>query len=199
MYPVVFIIPRPEKTSRLLMIFRFFLIIPVAFFGGLYSIPVSAVMLVAFWAILFTGKYPRSMWEYVTRYFRFNTNLNAYFMLLTDAYPPFNGKAETPYPIKTTFAYPERMSRLALLFRWLIMFPHYFYVMIYSIGYLAIAFLNFWAVLFMGKIPEGFFSFLKRYFIYSYRLNAYMYVLTDEYPPFNGHQPQAAGETIPVR
>lgn len=194
MYPVTFTIPRPEKTSRFLMIFRFIMIIPLAFFSGLYSIPVSFVMFIAFWAIIFTGQYPQTMWGYVSRYFRFATNINAYYYLLTDVYPPFNGREETPYPVRISFVYPERMSRLSVFFRWLILFPHYFFAMFYAIGYMFISFLNFWAVLFTGRIPDSFFEFIKRFFIYISRVNAYSYCLIDEYPPFNGHQPQSASE-----
>lgn len=194
MYPVILTIPRPEKTSRLKMIFRFFLMIPVLVFGWLYSIPVCFVMFVAFWAILITGMYPRNMWDYVSRYFRFSTNINVYYMLLTDVYPPFNGREETDYPVKIKLIYGERWSRLALLFRWLILIPHCFFVMGYSIGYMVIAFLNFWAVLFTGRIPDSFFAFFSRYCIYISRLNAYAYNLVDEYPPFNGYQPQSAKE-----
>lgn len=192
MYPVLFTIPKPDKTSRLKMLFRFILIIPVAFYGGLYSIPVSFVMFIAYWTVIFTARYPRKIWEYVSRYFRFNTNIKAYSMLLTDIYPPFNGRGETPYPIKTSFRYPETMSRLTVFFRWLILLPHYFFIMGYSMGYIVVAFLTFWAVLFLGRIPDNFFEFIKRYFIYTFRLNAYMYILVHEYPPFNGLQSQAA-------
>ena len=198
MYPVVFSIPKPEKTSRLKMLFRFILIIPVAFFGGLYSIPVSFVMFAAFWVILFTARYPKKMWEYVCRYFRFSTNLNAYYMLLTDMYPPFHGRQETGYPIKTVFQFPEQMSRLTVFFRWLLLLPHYFYIIPYSIGYLAVGLLTFWAVLFTGRIPESFFRFIRGFFIYQSRLRAYIYLLVDEYPPFNGVQSQAAIEANPL-
>ncbi len=192
MYPVTLAFTKPERTSRWKMLLRPILIIPVAFWGGLYSIPVSFVQFAAFWVILFTAVCPRRMWEYLVRYFRFNTLLNGYFGLLTDQYPPFNGREDTAYPIRVRVEYPGRWSRAALFFRWLILLPHYIFAFFYSVGYLVVVFLAFWAVLFAGRIPGGLFSFMREYFIYTSRLNAYMYFLVDEYPPFNGSQSQAA-------
>ena len=48
--------------------------------------------LIAWFAILFTGKYPRGMFDFVVGLFRWQMRVNAYLLLLTDAYPPFNGK-----------------------------------------------------------------------------------------------------------
>ena len=58
----------------------------------LYEIAVGIVTFIAFWAILFTGKYPRGMYDFVVGYLRWSLNVGAYLGLLRDEYPPFSGK-----------------------------------------------------------------------------------------------------------
>ena len=187
LYPVVFLIPRQTRSSRLLLIFRPFMLIPLMFWQAIYGFAANLLTFLAFWAIIFTGRYPRSLWDFVERYFRFRTIVDAYARLLSDRYPPFSG-VENDYPIHVGMIYPDSMSRLMVFFRVLIAFPHYLYFMGYSIAYGLIAFLNFWVVLFTGHIPDVFWSFIRKYVIYVSRLRAYLMFLVDEYPPFNGEQ-----------
>jgi hypothetical protein len=58
----------------------------------LYGIAVGIVTFIAFWAILFTGKYPKGMFDFVVGYIRWSINVSAYLSLLRDEYPPFSGE-----------------------------------------------------------------------------------------------------------
>jgi hypothetical protein len=196
MYPVLFKIPQPEATSRLLLFIRPFMMIPLAIFGAFYGMAANVVLFLAWWAILFTAKYPRSMWDFSTRYFRFNTQLNAYSMMLCDVYPPFNGGEDNGYPVRVLFEYPERMSRLHLIFRFLLLLPQFFFAIGYGFVSGFVMFANWWAVLFLGRIPDSFFGWISRYMVWSSRLNAYILLLVDEYPPFHGLQPLSAGDAF---
>ena len=196
MYPVLFKIPQPEATSRLLLFFRPFMMIPLAIFGAFYGMAANVVLFLAWWAILFTGKYPRSMWDFSTRYFRFNTQLNAYSLMLCDVYPPFNGGEDNGYPVRVLFEYPERMSRLHLIFRFLLLLPQFFFAIGYGFVSSFVMFANWWAVLFLGRIPDGMFGWISRYMVWSSRLNAYILLLVDEYPPFHGLQPLSAADAF---
>ena len=57
-----------------------------------YGIVVGVVLFIAFWAVLFTGKFPKGMFDFVVGYNRWNVRVNAYMSFLTDKYPPFSGK-----------------------------------------------------------------------------------------------------------
>ena len=96
-YPVKLTVEYKDSYSRGVLIVRtffapFYVIIPHAFCLFFYAIAVAAVNFVAWWAILFTGKYPRGMFEFNLGILRWMTRLNAYLNMLTDEYPPFSGK-----------------------------------------------------------------------------------------------------------
>jgi hypothetical protein len=95
--PVKFDLEYPEKLSRGKLILKslfgyFYVMIPHGVILSLYGVAVSVVMFISWWAILFTGKFPRGMFDFVVKYFRWSLRVTAYFPgFMTDAYPPFNG------------------------------------------------------------------------------------------------------------
>jgi hypothetical protein len=94
---VVLEVPRPERVSRLLVLLR-------TLFGVIYvSIPhgvcllgrgiaAFVVVFIAWWAVLFTGKYPERWHAFVVGTYRWNTRLSLYMSYMTDEYPKFSGK-----------------------------------------------------------------------------------------------------------
>ncbi len=89
-YPITVDVAFQEKLSRLTTFFRGFMVIPqfvVLYFIGIAA---SVLMFLAWWAILFTGKYPRSFFDFVAGYLRWSTRVTGYYCLLTDKYPPFS-------------------------------------------------------------------------------------------------------------
>lgn len=92
-YPVNLVAQYPERSSRLLMffmLFKPFLLIPHLFVLWFLSMAVGLVMFIAWWAVLFTGNYPRGLWEFMLGVYRWQTRISAYMMGLTDKYPPFS-------------------------------------------------------------------------------------------------------------
>jgi hypothetical protein len=89
-YPITVGVAYPEKLSRLSTFFRLILVIPqniVLYFLGIVAF---VLMFFAWWAILFTGKYPKGLFDFVAGYLRWSTRVSGYFYLLTDKYPPFS-------------------------------------------------------------------------------------------------------------
>lgn len=83
----------PERSSRLLMFFLFFrgfLLFPHLICLSVLGIAVGVIMVVAWFAVVITGNYPRGLWDFMTGYMRWSTRANAYAMGLTDEYPPFS-------------------------------------------------------------------------------------------------------------
>jgi hypothetical protein len=172
----------PNRLSRLLIFVKWLLVIPHLIILYFLDIALGVVTFIAWWAILFTGHYPRGMWMFSMSVMSWTARVNAYFMLLRDEYPPFG---EGPYPVRFEMAYPGRQSRLLLFVRWLLLIPHI--VVIAVLGVVAgLALLIAWfAILFTGSFPRPLFAFCVGFHRWSYRVMAYGYLLTDRYPPFS--------------
>jgi hypothetical protein len=93
-YPANVTTDYPEKLSQGMVILKglfgwIYVGIPHGIILGLYGIAVSVVTFVAFWVILFTGKYPKGLFDFVLGYIRWNTRVTVYLSLMRDEYPPF--------------------------------------------------------------------------------------------------------------
>ena len=82
--------PQLENRNRLTVAFRFILMIPAALFVFLIAIVAWICGFLAFWAVLFTGRWPGGLREWVMKLLRVEIRLSAYVYLLVDEYPPFN-------------------------------------------------------------------------------------------------------------
>src|SRR5438874_13556317 len=98
----------PEHLSRLTTFFRVFCAIPHFIVLYLLQAAAGAVTLIAWFAILFTGRYPVGLWNFAMMYQRWNARVFAYLLLMRDEFPPFG---DGPYPITFELDYPERLSR----------------------------------------------------------------------------------------
>lgn len=95
--PLTLDIARPERLSRGKLLLKVLLgwayvAIPHGIVLGLYSIGVVIVTFIAFWIILFTGRYPKGLFDFVVGFYRWQMRVTAYLSLLRDEYPPFSGK-----------------------------------------------------------------------------------------------------------
>jgi len=197
-HPLHFKIDYPEKSSRGILLLRWlfgaiYVMIPHGFLLCFYGIAVSFVSIIAWWAILFTGKYPEGMYNFVLNYYRWYVRVMAYMLKLTDVCPPFNGKEVEGHPVHFNLDYPSNLSRGILILRWLfggiyVMVPHGFLLFFMQIAAGFIGIIAWWAILFSGKYPEGMFGFMERYMRWVLRVIAYMSKMTDKYPPFNGKE-----------
>lgn len=97
-YPVELNVQYTEKLSRLSSFFRIILAIPQFFILYFLSIAALVVVFLTWWAILFTGRYPKSFYDFITWFMRWNIRVSGYIYLLTDKYPPFSGEVTTLVP-----------------------------------------------------------------------------------------------------
>jgi len=86
----------PERVSRGLVLVRalfgaVYVGIPHGFLLGFFGFAAGIVQFLAWWAILFTGKYPDSMFDFVMRYLRWSNRVALYLSYYSDEYPPFSG------------------------------------------------------------------------------------------------------------
>jgi len=92
-YPVTYELAYPEQMSRLTTFFRAILVIPHYIIVYFLQIALSVITFIAWFAILFTGQYPRGMFSFAVGVLRWQQRVIAYYALLTDAYPPFSMEA----------------------------------------------------------------------------------------------------------
>lgn len=194
--PVTFEIDYPERLSRLHLLLKsffgwFYVFIPHGIILYIYGLLSAVATLISFFAILFTGRYPQGLFDFVVGYQRWSARFNAYIIYyMVDSYPPFSN-ASGSHPVQLEIDYPDTLSRgkavLKVLLGWLYVgIPHGVCLLFYGVAVLVLVFLAWWSVLILGRYPRAFFDFNLGFFRWSARVNAYLALLRDEYPPFSG-------------
>ncbi|PKB78249.1 MAG: hypothetical protein BZY88_19305 [SAR202 cluster bacterium Io17-Chloro-G9] len=194
--PVTLEVVYPENLGRLHLLLKLFLGwlyvgIPHGIILYVYGILAWITTFIAFIAILITGRYPLVLFNFSVGYQRWSARVNAYWVyFMVDSYPPFSNDAPD-HPLALEIEYPETLSRgkavLKVLLGWLYAgIPRGIALAIYFIAVLVVLFISWWSILIFGKFPQGFFDFVVGFVRWGTRLNAYLYLLRDEYPPFNG-------------
>jgi len=193
-FPLTFVAELSEPLSPALWLVKWFLLIPHYIVLGVLWCGFVISWVASLFAILFTGRYPRRLFDYNVGVMRWSWRVAfySYETLGTDEYPPFTLKAGG-YPADLDVVYPERLSPgLALVKWWLLAIPHYIVVGIfqggagfYQCGLVFILTLFAAArLLFSGKYPQDIFRLLVGLNRWTFRVFAYVALMTDQYPPF---------------
>jgi len=183
-YPVRYDVEYPERLSRLLIFVKWLLVIPNAIVLYVLALVAYLLTVVAWFAILFSGRYPQGLFNFVVGFYRWNTNVSAYILLMRDEYPPFTMEAGR-YPVTFEVDYPERLSRWKIFVKWLLVIPNMIVLMVLMLAYEITVVIAWFAILFTGRYPKGLFSFGVGVMRWNIRASAYVYLLRDEYPPFS--------------
>jgi hypothetical protein len=197
-YPVTFEADYVEQRNRLTTFFRLILMIPAAIVLYVFLIVAYIAIVIAWFAIVLTGHYPPGLYKFVADVNRFLARVTAYGVLLTDVYPPFNGAADPAYPVRMEFSGPlESYSRLKTLLRVILAIPimilRYVMGLLLEIG----AFAAWVVIVVTGKMPRGLFDLMVLANSYTARSDAYLFLLTESYPPFQDEHTRTAGTTGP--
>jgi hypothetical protein len=207
-YPVRIEGELDANVSRWLWLVKWLLAIPHYIVLAFLWLTLLVLTVVAFFAILVTGRYPRGMFDFNVGVLRWSWRVAfySYGALGTDRYPPFTLDDVPDYPARLDVAYPERLSRgLVLVKSWLLAIPHLIIVGIFlgggsfataqvderawGAGFQGglIGVLVFFAgvaLLFTARYPTGIFDFVLGLDRWVARVGAYVLLMRDEYPPF---------------
>jgi hypothetical protein len=181
-------------TSRWQWLVKWLLAIPHYLVLVILWIAFVALTVVAFFAILFTERYPRWIFDFNAGVLRWTWRVAfySYGVLGTDRYPPFSLAEDPAYPATLTVAYPPRLSRgLVLVKWWLLAIPHYLVVaLLVGSGGLVTLLVLFAAIalLFVARYPRGIFDLVMGSQRWAFRVAAYAALMTDVYPPFRMDQ-----------
>ena len=193
-YPVSVTGELTEPPARGWWLIKWLLAIPHYIILVFLWIAFLVVCIIAFFAILFTAKYPRALFNFNAGVLRWTWRVGfySYEALGTDKYPPFTLKS-VDYPADLEIEYPERLSRgLVLVKWWLLAIPHYIVIGFFGGGgggngnglVFILAIFAAVALLFTGKYPEDIFKLVVGMNRWTYRVCAYASLMTDKYPPF---------------
>jgi hypothetical protein len=215
-----------QPLSRGLWLVKWLLAIPHAIVLAVLWIALAVTTIAAGFAILFTGRYPRSWFFFSVGVLRWSWRVGfyGYSALGTDRYPPFSLAPVPGYPADLEVEYPARLSRgLVLVKWWLLVIPHLLIVGIITAGAGAARGYDWdggprmdggsWSppllgllvlvaavvLLFTGRYHDALFDLVMGLNRWVYRVNAYVLLLRDEYPPFRLDQGPAepSGRTVP--
>jgi hypothetical protein len=184
-YPARFDVEYPERLSRWKIFLKWLFAIPQFIIVYLLQLVAGVMVLVAFFAILFTKKWPRGMFDFMVQIQRWTENVVVYSLTLQrDEYPPFSGD-DGEYPVRFEIDYDENLSRWMIFVKWLLVIPHLIVLLFLWIAAYVVIIIAFFAILFTAKFPRGMFDFVTGVLRWTLRVNAYAHwLMTDKYPPF---------------
>jgi hypothetical protein len=196
-YPVTFEMDFVERRSRLTTFFRWILATPHFLFAIAYAVAFYVVYIIAWFALMFTARWPAGLYEFTSGFLRYITRLNAYLSLGVDKYPPFTGADDDSYPVRVHIAPPlDRYSRVKVFFRFI--YAIFAMVIRYALGIVMtfVSFLSWFAIVVTGRQPVSLHNALKFALSYTTRADALIFLITETYPPFGESDAPSAQPAI---
>ena len=202
-YPVAITVDPPKgERNRLTTAFRIILAIPHFILvgglgasfatrrgweftgeGGLLGTVAFVLAVVSWFTLLLGGTHIAGIREFSRFFLRWRVRALAYAMLLEDQYPPFG---DGPYPTSTEFVEPALpRNRLTVAFRIILAIPHFVVLFFISVAWAITAFIAWVLILLTGAYPKGLYDFGVGTLRWHIRVEAYMLLLVDDYPPFS--------------
>ena len=191
---VVTITPQADPRNRLTSALRPILAIPHAILtgpiyfsartggAGLLGAAAYVMAIVSWFTLLISGEHVRGIRDFSMYYLRWRTRALAYMALFVDRYPPFG---DQPYPATIEVAEPVGpRDRATIAVRLILVLPHLVILAFLLLGWLITTVIAWFAILFTGSYPASLYPFGVGVMRWALRVEAYLLLLIDEYPPF---------------
>jgi hypothetical protein len=151
--------------------------------GGVLGAVAIVVAIIAWFSIVFTGRFPLGLWKLSAFYLHWRVRAIAYLALLRDEYPPFGDGA---YPARLELPRDTTgRNQLTVAFRLFLVIPHIIVLWFVNVAWIVTTIIAWFNILFTANYPERLYAFATGVIRWNTRVEAYLLLLRDEYPPFS--------------
>jgi hypothetical protein len=187
MYPISYEAdPALDGRNRLTTFFRYIVAIPWLIVAAVYGWIAQIVAIIAWFAIVFTGRYPEGMYNFNAGYLRMYSRTYTFLHLLNDEWPPFGGEEAPNYPARIGIPPAlDKYDRLKTGLRLIIGIPVMLLAILQYVILYVCSIVAWFAILFTGRLPEGLFNPMRSAVAYLTRASGYFLLITEDYPPFS--------------
>jgi hypothetical protein len=189
MEPVVLDLDAPLEVANWRPLVSWLLAIPQWFVVSVLGGVSQVLVVISFFTVLFTRRIPDGIYNFQAMYLRYGWRTTSYTLFMRESYPPFTFEMQTTDPgddpAQLSIADQGELNRWLPLVKWLLLIPHFIALIFLAIGAIFVWIAAFFAVLFTGRWPGGMRNYMIGLERWSTRVNAYLYLMRDEYPPFS--------------
>ena len=178
-----------QRIARWKPLIQWLLAIPHLVVANALSTLRGLLTLISLVTVLFTERIPRPLFDAIVMTYRYEWRAFSYALALHDDYPPFEfmpaaGDDGHARNTALTITYPEHLNRWKPLYKWFLAIPHFVVLLALVVASVAAVLWGTVAAVVTGKYPQRARAFLVGTYRYCLRVEAYVGLLTDEYPPF---------------
>ena len=178
-----------ERVARWRPLVNWILVIPLQVWLGVLGSGAAVVSVAGWFAIVFTGRLPERLGDYLVAVLRYQWRVMAFLYGLTTTYPGFPVVAgyvdPGDYPAVLYSARPAQRNRVTVAFRAVLVIPQLFVLYFVNLAAFVVLAIGWFAVLFAGRWPPGMRAFVIDWMRWTFRVSGYSYLVVDEYPPFS--------------
>lgn len=187
-YPVTAGLDSALEVARWRVIGNFILAIPHMIFLYALQLVAEVLLIVGWFAVVFTGRLPPGIGHFVAGVHRYQWRVTTFIFFLREPYPAFTVPSGYPEPggdpAWLNIIPAQRYSRLAVIFRIILVIPHLLFGIVLTIALYLGMIVGFFAVLITGRWPAELRKFVVGVEFWAARVNAWYSLLAEPYPPF---------------
>ena len=177
-----------ERVARWRPLVNWVLVIPLYLWLAVLGYGAAVVSLAGWLAIVFTGRLPERLGDYLVAVLRYQWRVDAFLFGLTTSYPGFPVVAgyvdPGDYPAVLYSARPAARRRVTVAFRAVLVIPQLVVLYFVNLAAVVVLIAGWFAVLVTGRWPQGLQLFVIGWMRWTFRVNGYWFLIVDEYPPF---------------
>lgn len=189
MEPVVIQLEAPLEVARWRPLVHWLLVIPQLLVSSVLRSVGQVLAVISFFSILFTRSIPDGIYRFQAMQLRYQWRVTTYFLWVREPYPPFTFEMQTDDPgddpAVLSLAPQRELNRWLPLVKWLLIIPHLFVTFFLILAEMFVFIAAFFAVLVTGRWPRGMRDYVVGVSRWVLRIEAYLYLLHDDYPPFS--------------